>query len=85
MPTASSARRSKPAAPVTGRDVGQLSLDVDGGPPLRPVLLTERQVCSMLNIGRTTLRSIPELRPKHINRCVRYLLSDVQRYIAGLT
>lgn len=39
----------------------------------------------MLNIERTTLRSIPELRPKHIGRCVRYLLSDVERYIAGLT
>lgn len=84
-PAASSARRSKPVAQVIARDVGQLSLDFDGGSSLPPVLLTERQVCSMLNIGRTTLRSIPELRPKHIGRCVRYLLSDVERYIAGLT
>jgi len=38
----------------------------------------------MLNIGRTTLRSLTEPRPKHIGRCVRYLLSDVERYIAGL-
>ena len=38
----------------------------------------------MLNIGRTTLRSLPQLQPKHIGRCVRYLLSDVERYIAGL-
>ena len=82
-PTASSARRSK-SDQVTGRDVGQLSLDFDGGQPLPSVLLTERQVCGMLNIGRTTLRSLPQLRPKHIGRCVRYLLSDVERYIAGL-
>ena len=52
--------------------------------PLAPVLLTERQVCELLGIGRTTLRSLP-LRPKHINRCVRYLASDVERYVAGLT
>lgn len=84
-PAASSARRSKAADQVTGRDVGQLALDFDGGPALPPVLLTERQVCGMLNIGRTTLRSIPDLRPKHIGRCVRYLMSDVERYIAGLT
>jgi hypothetical protein len=64
---------------------GQLSLDFDGGLPLQPVLLTERQVCGILNVGRTTLRSLTELRPKHINRCVRYLASDVERYIAGLT
>jgi hypothetical protein len=49
-----------------------------------PVLLTERQVCELLAIGRTTLRSLP-LRPKRINRCVRYLASDVERYVAGLT
>lgn len=52
--------------------------------PLAPVLLTERQVCELLGIGRTTLRSL-SLRPKHINRCVRYLASDVERYVAGLT
>ena len=52
--------------------------------PLAPVLLTERQVCELLGIGRTTLRSL-SLRPKHINRCVRYLARDVERYIAGLT
>jgi hypothetical protein len=84
-PATSSARRSKAPDRVTGRDDGQLSLDFDGGPPLPPALLTELQVCRMLNIGRTTLRSIPELRPKHIGRCVRYLLSDVERYIAELT
>jgi hypothetical protein len=84
-PAMSSARRSKVADRVASRDDGQLALDFDGGSPLPPVLLTERQVCGMLSIGRTTLRSIPELRPKHIGRCVRYVLSDVERYIAGLT
>ena len=68
----------------TERSDGQLSLDFDGRQPPPPVLLTERQVCGMLNIGRTTLRSLPQLRPKHIGRCVRYLLSDVERYITGL-
>jgi hypothetical protein len=61
----------------------QLSFDLDVRQPLAPVLLTERQVCALLGIGRTTLRSLP-LRPKHINRCVRYLARDVERYIAGL-
>jgi predicted DNA-binding transcriptional regulator AlpA len=86
-PTASAratgARRLKAAKRVTGRDDGQLSLDFEGGPPVAPMLLTERQVCEMLNIGRTTLRAIPELRPIHIGRCVRYLLSDVLEYVAG--
>jgi hypothetical protein len=62
----------------------QLSLDFDARRPLAPVLLTERQVCDLLGIGRTTLRSLA-LRPKHINRCVRYLAHDVERFIAGLT
>jgi hypothetical protein len=64
----------------------QLALAFDGRqqPVSAPVLLTERQVCELLAIGRTTLRSLP-LRPKHINRCVRYLASDVERYVAGLT
>jgi hypothetical protein len=61
----------------------QLSFDLDGRQPLTPMLLTERQVCELLCIGRTTLRSLP-LRPKHINRCVRYLASDVELYVAGL-
>ena len=52
--------------------------------PLAPVLLTEREVCELLGIGRTTLRSL-SLRPKHINRCVRYLASDVEQFVAGLT
>jgi hypothetical protein len=65
-------------------DGGQLSFDFDPRQPLAPVLLTERQVCELLGIGRTTLRSL-SLRPKHINRCVRYLARDVERYIAGLT
>jgi hypothetical protein len=69
-----------------GPEVGgrQLSFDFDPRQPLAPVLLTERQVCELLGIGRTTLRSL-SLRPKHINRCVRYLARDVERYIAGLT
>lgn len=62
----------------------QLSFDLDARRPIAPVLLTERQVCELLGIGRTTLRSLA-LRPKHINRCVRYLARDVERYIAGLT
>jgi hypothetical protein len=62
----------------------QLSFDLDARQPLAPVLLTERQVCELLGIGRTTLRSLA-LRPKHINRCVRYLARDVERFIAGLT
>lgn len=62
----------------------QLSFDFDARKPLAPVLLTERQVCDLLGIGRTTLRSL-SLRPRHINRCVRYLARDVERYIAGLT
>jgi hypothetical protein len=62
----------------------QLSFDFGARQPLAPVLLTERQVCALLGIGRTTLRSL-SLRPKHINRCVRYLARDVERYIAGLT
>ena len=62
---------------------GQLSFDFDPRQPLAPVLLTERQVCQLLGIGRSTLRSLT-LRPKHINRCVRYLASDVQRYISEL-
>lgn len=63
----------------------QLSLPFDmSRPKQRPALLTERQVCELLGIGRTTLRSLP-LRPKHINRCVRYLASDVERYVAELT
>jgi hypothetical protein len=62
----------------------QLSFSLDAQQPLAPVLLTERQVCELLGIGRTTLRSLP-LRPKHINRCVRYLASDVERYVARLT
>ena len=53
-------------------------------PGERPLLLTERQVCKLLNIGRTTLRSLA-LRPTHVNRCVRYRLTDVERYIAGLS
>jgi hypothetical protein len=61
-----------------------LSFDIRQHPMPAPVLLTERQVCELLGIGRTTLRSLP-LRPKHINRCVRYLASDVERYVAGLT
>ena len=62
----------------------QLSLPFDvTRPKQRPVLLTERQVCELLNIGRTTLRSLP-LRPKHVNRCVRYLSTDVERYISEL-
>ena len=65
-------------------DGGQLSFDFDPRQPLAPVLLTERQVCELLGIGRTTLWSL-SLRPKHINRCVRYLARDVERYIAGLT
>ena len=64
--------------------VEQLSFVLAVERPLAPVLLTERQVCELLGIGRTTLRSL-SLRPKHINRCVRYLASDVERYIAGLT
>jgi hypothetical protein len=63
----------------------QLALPFDAKqPPMPAPVLTERQVCELLGIGRTTLRSLP-LRPKHINRCVRYLASDVQRYVAGLT
>ena len=64
----------------------QLALPFDARqrPISAPVLLTERQVCELLGIGRTTLRSLP-LRPKHINRCVRYLASDVERHVAGLT
>ena len=62
----------------------QLSLRSTSSSRSAPVLLTERQVCELLGIGRTTLRSLP-LRPKHINRCVRYLASDVERYVAGLT
>jgi hypothetical protein len=62
----------------------QLSFDFDARRPVAPVLLTERQMCALLGIGRTTLRSL-SLRPKHINRCVRYLARDVERYIAGLT
>jgi hypothetical protein len=62
----------------------QLTFDFDPRHPLAPVMLTERQVCELLGIGRTTLRSL-SLRPKHINRCVRYLARDVERYIAGLT
>jgi len=61
----------------------QLSFHLDDRQPLTPVLLTERQVCELLGIGRTTLRSL-SLRPKHINRCVRYLAGDVERYIAEL-
>ena len=62
----------------------QLSFVLAVQQPLSPVLLTERQVCELLGIGRTTLRSL-SLRPKHINRCVRYLASDVEQYVAGLT
>jgi hypothetical protein len=61
-----------------------LRFDAREQPMATPVLLTERQVCELLGIGRTTLRSLP-LRPKHSNRCVRYLASDVERYVAGLT
>jgi hypothetical protein len=61
-----------------------LAFDAQQQPMPAPVLLTERQVCELLGIGRTTLRSLP-LRPKHINRCVRYLASDVKRYVAELT
>jgi predicted DNA-binding transcriptional regulator AlpA len=67
-----------------GDSGGQLSFVLDVQQTLAPVLLTERQVCELLGIGRTTLRSLP-LRPKHINRCVRYVASDVERYVAGLT
>jgi hypothetical protein len=87
----STASSSRPAATRTeGAEVdergdGQLSLDFEGAPPVAQVLLTERQVCGMLSIGRTTLRSLTELRPKHIGRCVRYLLSDVLEYIAELS
>jgi hypothetical protein len=68
----------------TSAEVGgqQLSFDLDARQPLASVLLTERQVCEL--IGRTTLRSL-SLRPEHINRCVRYLARDVERYIAALT
>lgn len=62
----------------------QLSFTLEVQRPLAPVLLTEGQVCELLGIGRTTLRSLPP-RPKHIKRCVRYLASDVERYVAGLT
>jgi hypothetical protein len=70
----------------TGPEGGgwQLCFDVDVRQPLAPVLLTEGQVCELLSIGRTTLRSLP-LRPKHIDRCVRFLARDVEQYIAGLT
>jgi hypothetical protein len=62
----------------------RLPFDARQQPMPAPLLLTERQVCALLGIGRTTLRLLP-LRPKHINRCVRYLASDVERYVAGLT
>jgi hypothetical protein len=62
----------------------QLALLFDAGqqPVPAPVLLTEREGCELLGIGRTTLPSLP-LRQKHIKRCVRYLASDVERYVAG--
>jgi hypothetical protein len=66
------------------RTAQQLSFKPEVQEPLAPLLLTESQVCELLGIGRTTLRSLP-LRPKHINRCVRYLASDVERYVAELT
>ncbi len=46
-------------------------------------LLTEREVCGLLSVGRTTLRTLP-LRPVHVNRCVRYVSTDVGDYIDAL-
>jgi hypothetical protein len=71
---------------ATEQDSGRLRLPfgIAGEQPLAPVLLTERQVCQLLNIGRTTLRSL-SLRPKHVNTSVRYRAADVERYIAELT
>ena len=46
-------------------------------------LLTEREVCELLSVGRTTLRSL-SLRPVHVNRCVRYVSTDVGEYIDRL-
>ncbi len=53
-----------------------------GAVPMRR-LLTEREVCELLSVGRTTLRSLT-LSPVHVNRCVRYVSTDVGEYIDRL-
>ncbi len=43
-------------------------------------LLTAAQVCQQLQICRTTLTHLPDLRPIHIGRSVRYRAVEVRDY-----
>ena len=51
------------------------------------LLLTERQVCERLQLGRSTIRKLwsdGELVPLHVGRAVRWPASAVEEYVERL-
>lgn len=56
------------------------------GPDLRPLLVDAKQAARLLGIGRTTLyelMSAGAITPVHIGRCVRFPMSDLERFVAS--
>ncbi len=47
-------------------------------------LMTASEVCTRLKICRTTLTHLPNLRPVHIGRAVRYRNEEVRSYMDNL-
>ena len=53
---------------------------------LRPLLVDAKQAARLLGIGRTTLYELIKagaLTPFHIGRCVRFSVSELERFVAN--
>jgi excisionase family DNA binding protein len=53
---------------------------------LRPLLVNAKQAARLLGIGRTTLYELIKagaVTPVHIGRCVRFSVTDLERFVAS--
>lgn len=81
--------RSSPRFPYGGVNARAVRVEpaVAGGDiGLRPLLVDAKQAARLLGIGRTTLYELINagaITPVHIGRCVRFPLTDLERFVAG--
>ena len=51
---------------------------------LQPLLLTERQVCHLLSLGRSSIRKLMasgELKYLHVGRSLRFHSAELERFV----